>query len=424
MNPHHALLAERRIAFGAIGGTQGGPRTYAVELLRSWAAHPPAWKELLVLSDRPQVLVPERAPQWMRAQRLPLFHPALRPLAERFAIPRALRAAGCDLYHGTKNSLPRGLPCAAVTTIHDLAPFLQPETFSPLSGRYLRRAITTAVERAERVIAVSRTTARDLVEVLGVSADRIDVVYNGVSEALLRPAQPTEVRALRQRLGLDGPLVLCLGTVQPRKNQLAVLEAFLRAQPRLPANTTCLFVGRAGWQTKNFERAYARSAGRSLRWIRDFPDRDLRALYGAASLFVSPSSYEGFGITVVEAMAQGCPVIALDRGATPEVVGHAGELLPAPDPELLSEAMVRLLEDRSLRARYARWGRQRAAAFTWKSSAARHLASYARALGECNAVEGAVLDDAASPPAEAEGEAESIRALLATPARRRAGISR
>jgi glycosyltransferase involved in cell wall biosynthesis len=409
MTPQHELLAGRRIAFGAIGGAQGGPRTYAVELLRAWAAHPPAWAELLVLADRPQALLPESAPVWMRSRALSLPHPALRPLAERLAIPRALRAAHCDLYHGTKNSLPSGLPCAAVSTIHDLAPFLQPDTFSRLSGRYLRRAIATACARAERVIAVSRTTARDLVEVLGVSAERIDVVYNGVSEALLRPAQPEEVRALRQRLDLHGPLVLCLGTIQPRKNQLAVLEAFLRAQPRLPANTTCLFVGRAGWKTQAFERAYARHASVHLRWLREFPDRDLRALYGAASLFVSPSSYEGFGITVVEAMAQGCPVIALDRGATPEVVGHAGELLPAPDPGLLSEAMVRLLEDRALHARYARWGRQRAAGFTWRSSAARHLASYARALGE----DVSASEDEATPlPAEAERGVRASRAPL------------
>lgn len=399
MKPHPSLLAGRRIAFGAIGGAQGGPRTYAVELLRAWAAHAPAWSELLVVSDRPRALLPERAPSWMRTLAMPLPHPSLRPLCERWTIPRGLRRAGSELYHGTKNSLPKNLPCPAVATIHDLAPFLQPETFSALSGRYLRSAIATACARAERVIAVSRTTASDLRRVLGVPAERIDVVYNGVAEALLRPARPAEVRELRQRLDLDGPLVLCLGTVQPRKNQLAVLQGFLLARSRLPPGTTCLFVGRAGWKTQAFEHALAQVQGRQIRWIRELPDRDLRALYGAASLFVSPSSYEGFGLTVVEAMAQGCPVIALDRGATPEVVGHAGELLPAPEPELLAEAMVRLLEDRAQRERLARWGRQRAAAFTWQRSAYRHLAAYARALGEAEAVP----EDAEAPlPAEAE----------------------
>lgn len=392
----------KRLALGAIAGSRGGPRTYAAELIREFARGPRCFERLEVLSERPRDFLPGSPPAWIGGRRLWMPHPTLRPLAERLGIPRALRDARIDLYHGTKNALPGGLPCPAVVTIHDLAPFREPETFSPLSGFYLRRSIRDACERAERIVAVSRHTAHDLREVLGVHPDRIDVVYNGIAPELLRAASLDEVRELRQRLDLDGPILLCVGTVQPRKHQLEVLEAFLRARHRLPRGTTCLFVGRAGWKTAAFEKAYARAEGLQVRWIRDFPDADLRALYGAASVFLAPSTYEGFGLTVAEAMAQGCPVVALDRSATPEVVGSGGVLLPEPDPDLLAEHMVHLLEDRALAQRLSRWAKDRARGFTWARSAARHRAVYARALaGTATSTEGSV-DLATDTPARAE----------------------
>lgn len=370
-----------RIALGAIARSQGGPRTYALELLDALTTRYPEACWSLITEDRTPFTVRDTIVKGCRFDELPMAHPALRPLWERRALPRGIAAGRAQLYHGTKNTVPAGLAIPSVVTVHDLAPFLMPETFPRLSGLYLRRSIRASVRRATRVIAVSHATQRDLIEVLDVPAARIDVVHHGLAERDRTLAADDEVSALRRELELDGPLVLCVGTVQPRKNQLAVLRAFQSVQRHLPSRTRCLFVGRPGWGTAPFEQAIANASPDSVRWLRSFPDQRLRALYRAADVFVSPSDYEGFGLTFLEAMSQGTPVIAVARGAAPEVIGKASLLLDEATPEAIGTALRELLADREARGQWAERAIARARTFSWQRSAEGHAASYLAALG-------------------------------------------
>ncbi len=373
-----ASLHDARIGLVAFAGSMGGPRTYARELLTALLAEADTARWHLLTEDR-TYFGQDEGKAAAAVHLMAMRHKALRPLWER-RLPRASRELGLDLLHGTKNSIPNRLSIPSVVTIHDLAPFLMPETFPRLSGLYLRRSIANGARRATRVIAVSRTTADDVERVLNVPRSRIDVIHHGLAPDYRAKADPAAVAALRTRLEIEGPLILCVGTVQPRKNQLAVLTAFRSVQQHLPAGTTCLFVGRPGWKVGPFAAAHERHGSRYLRWMTRFRDEDLPALYAAADLFVSPSDYEGFGLTFLEAMSQTTPVISLSRGAAPEVIGSTGILLPSPDPDDLGQQMRELFADTQKLEHMGVAARERAHSFTWSESARKHLQSYANAL--------------------------------------------
>jgi glycosyltransferase involved in cell wall biosynthesis len=316
------------------------------------------------------------------AVHVPWLRGRLRPLSERFHLPRLARREKIDLFHGTKHSLPPRLPCRSVVSIHDLAPFRARETFPALAGAYLRRSTASAARRADAIVTGSEATRRDLVAVLGVPSRKVAVIPYGVEERFGREPEPERLARVRTRIGLPSPLLLCLGTVQPRKGQREVLEAFARLRDRSGPRPSLLFVGRRGWLSSQFEEDLARFGGDEVRWIPDFPDADLPALFRAADLLVSASRVEGFGLAVAEAMASGLPVVALADGSIPEVAGDAAALVPTADPGVLAAEVARVLGDGGLRRSLAEAGRARAAAFTWESAAVAHRRLYASLAGD------------------------------------------
>jgi len=360
-----------RIGLSAIGGRAGGPRTFARSLVAGLRgiSDPP---EIRVFGDRPEALGATAS----EAVHVPGLGSPLRPLLEATRLPSLARREGIDVFHGTKHSLPPGLPCPSVVSVHDLAPFRDPASFSRAAGHYLRRSTAAAVRRAGAVAVGSEATRRDLLEVLGVDAERIRVISYGVEERFRRRPSPDLLGEARRRIGLAPPLVLCVGTIQPRKGQERVLEAFASLRGRLRPPPSLLFVGRRGWLSRPFEQALARWGGPDVRWIQDLPDDLLPAVFGCAEIFVSASRIEGFGLAIAEAMAAGLPVVALEDGSVPEVVGGAGRLLARPDPDLLAEAIRGLLEDEGERRRLGAAAALRAGEFRWERTAERFLDLY------------------------------------------------
>ncbi len=364
-----------RIGLAAIGRTVGGPRTYARGLLAGLRALPDS-PEIRLFADDPRALGAIDG----EAVAVPALRGALRPLGERIFLPRLVRRLGIDLFHGTKHSLPPRLPCRAVVSIHDLAPFRAPETFPALAGAYLRRETASAARRADAIVTGSEASRRDLVEGLGVAPAKVAAIPYGVEGRFRREPDPERLARLRTRIALPAPLLLCLGTVQPRKGQREVLEAFSIVRDRVRPAPGLLFVGRRGWLSSGFEEAFARLGGEEVRWIRGLPDADLPALLRCADLLVSASRIEGFGLAVAEAMASGLPVLALADGAIPEVLGDAGALVATTDPEVLAAEILRLLGDEPRRRSLAEAGRARSARFTWEAAAAAHRALYGSVL--------------------------------------------
>jgi glycosyltransferase involved in cell wall biosynthesis len=352
-----------KVAIAAVTGTRGGPRTYALCLLEALVR--------LSTDDAYTLLSDERdgAPGIGGISRARVGVPfkALRPLVEALVLPWTARRTACDVFHGTKQTLPSGVPGARVVTVHDLAPMIQPRTFPRGAGTWLRRSTAAAVRRADRIIAVSKTTARDLVEVLGAAEDRIRVVSHGVDERFRGPHDPARVAEVRERHGLPATYIACIGTIQPRKNVDVVLDAFEMLERRGRVPPTLAIAGRAGWMSDEVLRRAASMP--RVRLLGEVPDDDVPWLCAGASLFVSPSSYEGFGLAVAEAMAAGVATIAGSGSACDEVVGDAGVLVPPRDVRALADAIDSLLGDDARRRTLAAAGRERVSRFTWEASA-------------------------------------------------------
>jgi glycosyltransferase involved in cell wall biosynthesis len=275
---------------------------------------------------------------------------------------------GADLYHGTKNTLPFRLPCPAVVTVHDLAVYRHPESFALLQRWHLRSHVPYALRAARAVITVSEHAAGDLRHEFPASAGKVRAIPNGVSARLQPPTDPQSLAAFRARHRLgDGPIVAYLGTLQPRKNVELLAAAFVRAA--LPGAVLVL----AGRIRPGYRPALS---AEHVHVIGALAPAELPIFYGAASVLVSPSLYEGFGLTLLEAMACGCPVIALRRSAVPEVVGEAAVLLDEPDEQGLAAAITRVVEDRACAADLRARGLARAATFSWARTAAATEAVY------------------------------------------------
>ena len=327
-----------------LGRRRTGDERYVSNLLRELAAPTAEAGLRLAAVTRNPELVPAGV------ERLAL-HTRVQELRMLVTLPRLLRRTGAALVH-TQYAVPVGSGCPAVVTIHDLS-FERSRELMPLRDRIVfRRVVPLAARRARRVLTVSERTKRDLVELYGLPAEKVVVTPNGVDPAF------TPGSSLFQ-----GSYVLAVGAVQPRKNQLAAAEA--AAAVDLPL----VVVGPIR------DEALAESLrvrGADLRGY--VSQEELVELYRGAACVVQPSRYEGFGLPVLEAMACGTPVVAVDEPALREVAGEAAVIVT--QAELAAGIRRALGERASLRAA----GLRRAQEFTWSSTAAATLAVYLEAL--------------------------------------------
>jgi glycosyltransferase involved in cell wall biosynthesis len=286
--------------------------------------------------------------------------------------PRVERATGTvDVVHDAGYVVP---PSRAplVATVHDLMFLRYPEHYSRHSLTVFRRGLALARRHARLVMCPSRATISACIGA-GIEDDRLRLVPWGVDS---REVDPERARRIRARYDLTRPYVLFCGTIEPRKNLQRVLEAF-RAIGR--TDVDLVLAGPVGWN-EDLRGALAQLDGRAraLGWV---PHDDLDALYEGAALAVYPSLGEGFGFPVLEAMAQGTPVVTSAGGATEELAGGAAVLVDALEVGSIADGIVRLLDDVDLARELGSAGRARAKSFTWQRSADLAAAVYAEAAG-------------------------------------------
>ena len=316
--------------------TRAGTARWVRGLQRGLAAHPDV--ELTPLSWGG----PGR---WTAVARDVLWYPAL--------LPRQAANAHVDVLHCTIFRAPPRARVPTILTVHDLAVLRHPEVFPLWTRLYGRTALRPTIRAADRVVAVSEFSKREVVELAGVDADRIDVVPNALEPVFRSDGDAAE-----------GEYVLAVGTLEPRKNLARVVEATARAGVELR------LVGAPGWGD-------AGVAGKHVTWLGRIEDEELAAAYRGARSLVFPSLYEGFGIPALEAMACGTPVVTSAGSAMEEVVGEAAILVDPLDVASIAAGIE--TADRQ-RDELVPLGLERAAHYTWERAVDAAVASYRRAI--------------------------------------------
>lgn len=377
MSGVHIGVNAHLLSFAA-GYRRAGVSQYTEQVVRGLAALAPAHGDTLTVFAGPTPPPPDYlpAPTKWRHSRLPTGRAPGRILWEQVVAPVVVPHAGVDVLLCPVNVVPLALPTPTVVTVHDLAFLAHPEAFLPAKRRYLTAMTRFSVVRARCVIAVSAHTAADLRRYFRVPERKIAVIPNAAG-AQFHPTDAATLAAFRAVHALPERYVLCVGTLEPRKNLRRLVEAFAQVAPAVP-DVSLVVVGASGWLTSDLA-PYVRSLdlGERIRFAGYVPDDELPLWYGAATLCAYPSLYEGFGLPPLEAMACGTAVVTSNTSSLPEVVGDDALTVNPTDTDALAAALRELLTDDARRAALAAAGRVRAAQFSWERTAAATRAALA-----------------------------------------------
>ncbi|MHB0857201.1 MAG: glycosyltransferase family 4 protein [Anaerolineae bacterium] len=287
---------------------------------------------------------------------------------------------GAELFHATEHLLPplSGIP--TVLTVHDLIFERFPQHHKFLNYRYLSAAMPLYCRRASAIVAVSEATRQDLMALYGIEPAKVTVIPEAAADRF-RPADAEHIAEVRRRYALPPHYILRVGTIEPRKNLDRLVDACgpLFQDGLIDA---LVIVGGKGWLYEGFFRHLEASPWRDRVILPGFiPDQDLPAVYAGAVVTVEPSLYEGFGLSVLEAMASGSPVCCSGVSSLPEVGGDAARYFAPEDVASMVDSLRAVVSDDALRSAMRDQGLARAASFSWHSTAEQTLALYRRVLG-------------------------------------------
>jgi len=361
-----------RLAVAARTGTEH----YSWEVLAALGQIDRRNSYTLYCNRRPQALPPLPTNYVLRPMPLPRAWTHLRLSLEMLRLPP-------DVLFVPAHALPLLSAPRSVVTIHDLGFLRFPEAHTRGQRLYHRVFTRLSAARATRIIAISEATRRDLATFYGTPTAKMRVVYHGV-DARFRPQAAAGAAEVARRYGIDTSYLLFVSTVQPRKNVARLIEAFAVARARLGQHCPLRLVlaGKRGWMTEQIERrAAALGIENSVSFLGYVDNIDLPALLAGALAYVVPSLYEGFGMTALEAMACGTPVLASNTSSLPEVVGDAGLLVDPLDTQAIASGIQQLAEDAALRDELRERGLRRVAGWTWQRCARQTLEVLEQAAG-------------------------------------------
>jgi glycosyltransferase involved in cell wall biosynthesis len=381
---HRIALDARRLA-----GYRRGIGLYVQNLVRCLPKAAPE-AEFLLLVDRPvpSELVPAGCRQIVVGWRPSADSQSVGQFGAQFnsvywmnvLVPSVLKRERADLFHGTNVAVPLLGRSRSVATIHDLVSMRVPGTYTAFYERYRKLSVPVAARHASHLVAVSESTKRDVVELIGIRPEKVTVVHHGVDASFAPVVDPVLLDRVRRQLSLPQRFIVHVGAVERQK----------RLEPLMHAAAEILKKGLIDAVVLAGEEGYGAEAVRSLvaelgiaervRFLGYVSQEFIPALYSLARCAVYPSWYEGFGMPVLEAMACGTPIVASNTSSLPEVAGDAALLISPGDDGALARVLERLLTDDHLRNDLARRGIERARQFSWETCASRHADVYRRVL--------------------------------------------
>ncbi len=303
--------------------------------------------------------------------------PLNRVIWEQLQQPWIVRSEKVDLLHSMAFVAPVVSRVPSVVTVYDLSFLKMPGRFKAANRIYLSSLTARSCRQAERVIAISESTKRDVVEAFDVSPDKVDVVYPGRNEQMTRPSD-AEIEAFRAKRGLPDRYIFYLGTIEPRKNLSLLINAYAKLRPK---GIKLVCAGGKGWLYEDiFQTVEEMHLQRDVLFPGYVPQEEKALWYAASEAFVYPSIYEGFGIPVLEAMCCGVPAITTNASSLPEVAGDAAILFPPNDADALTNALDTVLNQPAVRQDMIAKGYAQANSFSWAVAGKLTAQTYAKAL--------------------------------------------
>jgi glycosyltransferase involved in cell wall biosynthesis len=299
-----------------------------------------------------------------------------------FLVPH-LKRHGVDLFHGLSNEIPQGIHKSnipSVVTLHDLIFMRYPEFYKPIDRKIYFKKIKYACHVADKIIAISKQTKHDIETFFHIPKEKIELIYQPVGAAFF---EKQHIESVREKYHLPERFILAVGTLEPRKNQLALLQALHSAKIRIPV----IFVGK---QTRPYTSEIQqfisdKKMENQVIFLPHVLETDLAGLYQSATLSVYISVFEGFGLPVIEAMASGCPVITSTVSVLPETAGDAAILCNPSAIEEIAQKIASLLQNEPLRNELIQKGRVRAEQFHPENYAKNLVSLYAKIWEEKHA---------------------------------------
>jgi glycosyltransferase involved in cell wall biosynthesis len=320
----------------------------------------------------------------------PESRPASRIAWEQLTLPSLIRQKHIDVLHSPVNVLPEFLPrsCAGIITLHDLAFLRFPNVLTRSKRLYHRTFTIRSLRRATMIITVSDSTRQDAIELVGVRPERVQTVYPCIDPRYSIVTKEEEVAGLevfRQQHGLAQGYILYLGTLEPRKNIPALIEAYARLRQAHNIQEKLVVAGGKGWLYESiFEKVQKLGLESEIIFPGFVGDPDQTTWYQAASAFIYPSLYEGFGLPVAEALACGVPVVTSNVSSLPEAGANIALTVSPDDVEAMAEALYKALTDQAFRQQCRAMAPSVARRFSAETMVGQTITVYEQAAALCN----------------------------------------
>ncbi len=365
----------KKVGFVFINSVEGGPRRFSIELLKEFAKKKLDFN-LIIFTDTDKDLDFLKQNLNIKLRIIKRFSKYDLLIWEQILIPFFAKKENIDVLHGTKNSIPFLGKFKKIATIHDLAYYIMPETFSFLQRIHLKLSCFIIKKKANIITAVSNNTKKDIIDILNIPEEKIKVIYNGINEKFFKRVNKKQINKVKEKYNLPDKFILHVGTLQPRKNIKTIIESFFIAKKEI-YDLKLVLIGRKGWYYKEILKYIKKfNLKNDILFLGFLNESELLAIYNMASIFIYLSNYDGFGLAPLEAMAAGIPTIVSNVSSLPEVVEDAAIKVNPKNAKEVAEKIILILKDKDLYKQLKKKGPQQALKFSWEKSALEYIKLY------------------------------------------------